>query len=80
VTRTLGTTYYNTTGKPIAISIYSGSITTAGTNTLTVNGATASANYNSIASTIGYALVPPGASYVLTSTGNPGTLSWYELR
>jgi hypothetical protein len=80
VTRTLGTTYYNTTGKPIAISIYSGSITTAGVNTITVGGATAISNYNALASTIGYALVPPGASYVLTSSGNPGSLSWFELR
>ena len=80
VTRTLGTTYYNTTGKPIFLSIYAGSITTAGDNTLTVNGATANKNYNSVASTIGLTLVPPGASYVLTSSGNPGTLAWYELR
>jgi len=75
VTRNSGTTYYNTTGRPILFQ--SGINNTAGSN-ITVNGVvaisiTASANWTSIS-----AIIPPGASYVLTAAS--GVSGQGELR
>jgi len=71
--RAVSTTYYNTTGKPIAVKIISGtnvgSITVNGTN---INGGVAA---NVVSDTF---LVPPGQSYAVgTLTGG---FNWYELR
>ena len=80
-TRVLGTTYYNTTGRPIVVS-FSG---TAGTSTncqLTISGLLVAqsggdtTNGASNASISG--IVPPGASYSIASTRT--TNVWFELR
>ena len=80
VTRTSGTTYYNTTGKPI-IAITYGSALTAATfeALLTVNGllvSYAQGNATTASSGGGYALnavVPPGGSYLYTLTNLSST-------
>ena len=81
VTRTSGTTYYNTTGKPIVFSSYSISAT-AIDYTITVSGVQiARSAYNSATTGIQFvsAIIPPGAPYVLTvvAGGAPTTV---ELR
>lgn len=81
VTRTSGTTYYNTTGKPICFSAYS-IVATAIDYTLTVNGLqVARSAYNSGTSGVQFvsAVIPPGASYVLT-VGAGGAPTCVELR
>jgi len=72
-TRVFGTTYYNTTGKPIMVQIYSGSTTNG---TISVNGTVVTqSNVSNI--TIS-AIVPPGASYVTGGSMVAGF--WAELR
>ena len=77
--RTSGVTYYNTTGKPILVSI-EGDNSGSGTSTLVVNGVTAAQMFTNSASTAPFfsAIVPPGASYVGTIA--VGILLWAELR
>ena len=76
--RASGTTYYNTTGKPIFVNANSGSSTF--TTTATVNGSTAAAmiagasSYSAV-----FFVVPPNASYSVTLSGGSFN-SWYELR
>jgi hypothetical protein len=80
VTRTSGTTYTNTTGKPIIFApFYTGGV--AGYISLTIGG------YNlglfgpntSLGAFIGAFVVPPGSTYVYTAVGaSPSTNS--ELR
>jgi hypothetical protein len=71
-----GTTYYNTTGKPIDVGIFS---TGASATTLTVGGVIASSSQGTTyAESNLSAIVPPGASYV--SSGVSGTVVWAELR
>ena len=69
--RTSGTTYYNTTGKPITVSVTTGG---AGTHTLVIGGVT-------VATLTGQqqisGVVPPGGNYVATVTTPQ---SWAELR
>lgn len=65
--RAVGTTYYNTTGRPIQLSIV---MSTAGP--LVINGVTVMPG-----TAVAYATVPPGASYAM-STGVFS--SWTELR
>lgn len=72
VSRTSGVTYYNTTGKPIAVHIF---MTQGQVGTITVSGiqlwyAYAQTGY----SASGMAIVPPGASYVVA-----GFAGVYEL-
>ena len=81
--RAIGTTYTNSTGKPIMVAITA--TCTAGNTVqgLIINGATVyagSVNVNGLAT--GFALiVPNGATYVTTSNGGTLTLvSWAELR
>ena len=80
VTRTSGTTYYNTTSKPIFLSAYANGITT-GQVTIAVSGITVVAtSYNGaggggIAAT---AIIPVGASYVVTDVSTSTTKT--ELR
>jgi hypothetical protein len=81
VTRTAGTTYYNTTGKPIQVLVITSltqdpnlSITLSGlalTNILTQMPSGASAQENSTF------IVPPGGSYSVVNSN--GTITWYEL-
>jgi hypothetical protein len=73
VTRTSGTTYYNTTGKPI-VNTSMGTATAAGNPNINivVNGITVS-NQTVYTNSSGYlfmatAIIPPSASYVITVT------------
>lgn len=83
--RALGTTYYNTTGRPILVSAsIIGAVSSSCIVGLTVNGVTASSNgaggIANAASVPGVnAIVPPGGSYSVSA--NSGSLnSWAELR
>lgn len=74
--RTSGTTYYNTTGRPIEVRT---SLTSSGTNTLTRNGVTV--GYNNAgagALTTLSAIIPAGWSYSCTFTA--ALQFWTELR
>jgi hypothetical protein len=75
--RTASTTYYNTTGKPIIVSVYT-SGSPAPSATLTVSGLNIGRRevqgVNDGFTTEG--VVPPGASYSYTG----GINNWYELR
>jgi len=82
--RAIGTTYYNTTGKPILIYIRA-SITTAGNVVaLVINSAATIVGNN--ASTGGYGstvtgIVPPNQTYSVTAITGGGSISeWNELR
>jgi hypothetical protein len=81
--RAFGTTYYNTTGKPITV-IITITASTGSSTTATVNGVAIS-NNGSHANTekdVDTFIVPPSASYVYSTAG--GTLDtltkWAELR
>ena len=74
-TRTSGTTYYNTTGKPIGVHGYF--ISTGGSSiqsAVSINGAAAFdfCQINGTAGTVSgtaFLIIPPSASYVFTDTG-----------
>lgn len=77
VTRTSGTTYYNTTGKPIAMSVVCDVSTTY---SLTVSGFAVTASAGNAAgnrSAVSW-VIPAGASYVFTCSGIINI--WVELR
>jgi hypothetical protein len=81
--RAFGTTYTNTTGRPIQILI-SNNNSSAAVNTLTINGVAVSVG-NETASTGRVhrpgAVIPAGGTYVWTaSAGTPSNLIWAELR
>lgn len=79
--RASGTTYYNTTGKPIAVAIRV-TITAASTNYLAVNGVTIAQNSgNGTGSGVAQivAIVPPGGNYLYTADGG-SSIAWNELR
>ena len=81
VTRTSGTTYYNTTGKPIYINANVNYTAATGSIYLIVNGSQVSTQSgNSTTDTQNYVsgIIPAGASYSLTYTNVAGT--FYELR
>ena len=75
VTRNAGTTYYNTTGKPIFFSVsgYWAGPSSSGTIALIVNGSTVQSQTGTCASSNNpgglYGVIPPGASYSWTNTG-----------
>lgn len=73
------TTYYNTTGKPISVSVYS-IATTAGQYDLTINGLIVSSSaYNGTGGIICVSgAVPPGGSYSMSNVTNIN--KWVELR
>ena len=75
--RNMGTTYTNSTGKPIFLSFESDS--TTGTTVATVNGVVAARAYATTGTTTAqiYIIIPPAATYILTG-GNK--LYWAELR
>jgi hypothetical protein len=82
--RNVGTTYVNTTGKPISVNVAMTSSATQSTSTLTVNGVITygSSAYvaGAPASTVS-SIVPPGASYVAGVTlGTPSLAQWVEMR
>lgn len=83
--RTAGTTYYNTTGKPIEII----ATATNGTGTITMSANINGAGYftigssigpGALSSTTGHITVPAGQSYALTTDSTPNFSSWRELR
>lgn len=84
VTRTNGTTYYNTTGKPITASC---SITSngsaVGATVVTINGVAvtvcSAGNATTTGSGNGVVIIPPGASYVTSASNGTGTIN-QELR
>jgi len=82
-TRAIGTTYTNSTGKPIMVAI-TASCNTAGTvQGLVIAGATVYvAATNSAGGYFGFTIiVPDGATYVtVTNTGTLTLVSWSELR
>jgi hypothetical protein len=75
--RNMGTSYTNSTGKPIFLSFESDS--TTGTTVATVNGVVAARAFATAGVTAAqiYLIIPPSATYVLTG-GNK--LYWAELR
>lgn len=80
-----GTTYYNTTGKPIFVSVNCAQSNTPGSFNLTVNGVVAAlfsmnlASYGSSLINV-FSIVPPGGSYILNLVNNFTMNAWYELR
>jgi hypothetical protein len=80
--RAHGVTYYNTTGKPIAVSGYSSNTGSAIIAPI-VNGAVLS-NFQAASGAPAmpfFFIVPPGASYsVSVTTGTANTAVWRELR
>lgn len=84
--RAVGTTYYNTTGRPIMVAITTNESSAGGNSRLTVAGvpiAASSQAYGVVMSGAITAVIPPGASYVLAhyQGGGATTLNnWSELR
>jgi hypothetical protein len=67
VTRTSGTTYYNTTGRPIILAFYSTSTGGGGECSIVINGVTLSRqNQSTSAGGTISGVIPPGAAYVLS--------------
>lgn len=73
VTRASGTTYYNTTGRPIAINAFQTSPSTSNSVSLSVGGVTVMTSQFSVGGAVGQtavsAIIPHGASYVVTVVG-----------
>ena len=76
--RTVGTTYYNTTGRPIFLA-WSGNGGGQYNYTLLINGVTIGQTGSNSGEYM-TAVIPPGASYSATNSGGSGSLYWYELR
>lgn len=78
--RAVGTTYTNTTGRTIALSIF-GVMTTGNIASIYIGLLQVASILNSGAEQISLtAIVPAGATYRLTSSNTPSSLSWRELR
>lgn len=80
--RAFGTTYYNTTGKPIAVSVSASTTLGSSLVSCTINGVAVPFGgwytEGSFTNFVGHAIIPANASYSIAS---PGTLSvWSELR
>jgi hypothetical protein len=79
--RSSGVTYYNTTGKPISVSIFTNGALASTDISLTVNGIIVAYGRFSVAGNTGravcQAIVPPGGSYEANIVG---TFAWVELR
>ena len=83
--RSAGTTYYNTTGKPIYVSITGSATSAAATFVATLNGSTqvwGSIGSNTLNSDLSVQfIVTPGGDYLLgTRNGSSTVGAWYELR
>lgn len=85
--RVSGTTYVNTTGRPIYVSVWSTAALSSQTNTeITVNGvvvmrAVSSPPSGGLATTAVSAIVPPGGTYSAVAGGTSAALvGWAELR
>ena len=80
VTRNNGTTYYNTTGKPITAYVTFAGNGTVGTLIPTINGLALSGVNATNAQVAGYTfIIPPMASYVFTFS-NANNIAVQELR
>jgi hypothetical protein len=86
--RSAGTTYYNTTGKPILVSVNINPTSSAtayvdflidGVNSGTW-GQGSSASPSSLYYTVGTFIIPSGSSYRANLTGSVGLYLWRELR
>jgi hypothetical protein len=78
--RVIGTTYYNLTGKPIYIAVAC-LITGVGSAVgITINGKLiyGSSAYTSTAASYVASIVPPGASYLVTTPGGGSIATWLE--
>ncbi|MBI3096334.1 MAG: hypothetical protein HYY97_15810 [Rhodocyclales bacterium] len=85
VTRNSGTTYYNTTGKPIVLHReFYGSGASVKSDVSINGGAVITFLYcvipSGFAGAVGSIVIPPGASYVVTDTGGVSAVSSRELR
>ena len=81
--RAIGTTYYNTTGKPIVVAIVTTNSSTNIPFGLTINGVNVPGDQNVGSNTGAGAtfIIPPYASYVsYASAGTLTLVSWNELR
>lgn len=81
--RVSGTTYYNTTGKPIAVSLGSTGTSAFSSFQPVVAGVSlplASGSGTSNSGPSSFFIVPPGQSYSVTITTAGGTMLWSELR
>ena len=80
--RSAGTLYYNTTGKPIEVSIVVFATAASWDTYLTINGINVSysksGNANSLYQCL-CAIVPPGGNYITTGS-NYNIVTWSELR
>lgn len=79
--RSLGVTYTNTTGKPIALQVGTGSSAVSNCRVSVsgnlVFGSDTTAGYTSQA----FAIIPPGGTYIVTVSAGAGQVnSWSELR
>lgn len=79
ITRVAGTTYYNTTGKPIFVNIKASGTGAADADAY-VNGVFAARSFSFPGSSVANLsfIAPAGASYYLTTALN--VILWYELR
>ena len=87
--RVFGTTYYNTTGRPITVAVttpgYQYAVLTAFVNGVTLSNSNTSWSAGAASSAASlFVIVPPGASYSFTNSsagsGPAGTGVWSELR
>ena len=81
--RALSTTYTNSTGKPIQVSVFTTSATVNATNQLTIGGVVVSTYCQASAVTGGTTtgIVPNGATYSVAQTGTSAAIQlWAELR
>ena len=80
VTRTLATTYYNTTGRPITVSCTYNFA--SGSTIITVGGAEAAQSGGGTLNEYGevMAVVPPGMSYVISVNATNTIINVKELR
>lgn len=83
VTRVNGTTYYNTTGRPIVFQVTAIGVTASNNYpVITVDGITAGAGSAVVATanSSASAIIPPGAAYSWTISGGSSSSSATELR
>jgi hypothetical protein len=79
VTRTTGTTYYNTTGKPIQLTV--NFVASSGLCTIAIAGVTAvSINAGTLSNLQATAIIPASSSYVATAGASGSIASSFELR
>ena len=81
--RVIGTTYTNSTGRPIFVSIVVNPANTSSSGQLTINSIPVSYAQGFVSLAIGITIsgiVPSGGTYVVTTTGTTTMSVWAELR